>query len=65
MRIDLPFLNPVRCAAHEDCVTVCPTDCLQMQAGRPWLARPADCIACSLCAAVCPTGAITMKSWAA
>jgi NAD-dependent dihydropyrimidine dehydrogenase PreA subunit len=62
MRIELPRLDPIRCASHGECLVICPTECLEMEAGRPWLARPADCIACALCELVCPRAAIHMEA---
>ena len=54
----LPILDNKFCIGEGACVMVCPTDCLEMLATHPWLARPADCISCGACAAVCPTCAI-------
>ena len=42
------------------CVAVCPTDCLAMAGGRPWMPRPADCISCSPACWCCPTDALAM-----
>jgi NAD-dependent dihydropyrimidine dehydrogenase PreA subunit len=58
--IELPKLDETRCTRCENCVWVCPVDCLEMDGPLPWLARPRDCISCSLCALICPTRAITM-----
>jgi NAD-dependent dihydropyrimidine dehydrogenase PreA subunit len=58
--VELPVLDPARCAGTGDCVAVCPTRCLEMRGQRPWLARPMDCVSCGLCAAVCPVGAIRL-----
>lgn len=60
MTTELPQLEPSLCRGNGECIRICPTECLEMETGRPWLARPADCIACSLCVQVCPTGALTM-----
>lgn len=56
-----PVVNESRCIGCGDCVAVCPTNCLAMAAGRPWMPRPGDCIACGACEAVCPTEAIQLK----
>jgi NAD-dependent dihydropyrimidine dehydrogenase PreA subunit len=56
-----PVLDPYRCKGSGDCVAVCPTNCLDLRAGQPLLARPRDCISCDLCAQVCPTQAIHME----
>jgi NAD-dependent dihydropyrimidine dehydrogenase PreA subunit len=57
---ELPELDETRCVGSANCVAVCPTDCLAMAGGRPWLPRPADCISCNLCVIVCPTSALRL-----
>jgi NAD-dependent dihydropyrimidine dehydrogenase PreA subunit len=58
---ELPLLDPTRCTGCGDCVTICPTDCLEMAgAGEPWLPRPADCISCTACVLICPAHALTL-----
>jgi NAD-dependent dihydropyrimidine dehydrogenase PreA subunit len=61
-RIDreLPVLDESRCTGCGDCVTVCPTQCLEMSGPVPWLPRPRDCIRCELCVRVCPADALRM-----
>ena len=59
---ELPILNTARCTGCGDCVPVCPTDCLEMSHGLPWLPRPRDCIACAVCEVVCPVEAIQVGS---
>ena len=58
--IELPILDETRCTGCGDCVAVCPTDCLALREGEPWLVRPGDCIRCQLCALVCPAEAIRL-----
>jgi NAD-dependent dihydropyrimidine dehydrogenase PreA subunit len=58
--IDLPLLDETRCNRCEDCVAVCPTDCLTMRGATPFLARPADCVSCGLCVLVCPSTALSL-----
>jgi NAD-dependent dihydropyrimidine dehydrogenase PreA subunit len=58
---ELPQLDATRCAGTSDCVAACPTGCLEMAGGAPWMPRPADCVSCGLCVAVCPTGAIRLE----
>ncbi len=57
---DLPDLDDTRCNGSAICVAVCPTNCLAMACGRPWMPRPADCVSCTLCVLVCPTDALRM-----
>jgi NAD-dependent dihydropyrimidine dehydrogenase PreA subunit len=60
---ELPILDLSRCRSHGDCVEVCPTRCLEMDGGAPWMPRPRDCIACAACVLVCPEEALTMAPW--
>jgi MinD superfamily P-loop ATPase len=60
MTADLPALDETRCDGSGLCVAVCPTNCLEMIAGWPWMPRPADCVSCAACVLVCPTHALTM-----
>ena len=59
---ELPCLDELHCTGCGECVTVCPTQCLEMLGQLPWLPRPDDCISCSVCALICPTQAIKMSS---
>jgi NAD-dependent dihydropyrimidine dehydrogenase PreA subunit len=57
---ELPLLDETRCTGCGDCVAVCPTNCLEMSAGLPWLPRPEDCIRCNVCVLVCPVNALRL-----
>ena len=57
---ELPLLNETLCTGCGDCVTACPTACLEMLGPLPWLPRPGDCISCGLCVMVCPVDALQM-----
>ena len=57
---DLPLLDETRCTGCGDCVSVCPTECLEMNHDLPWLPRPGDCIQCDICVLVCPVDAICL-----
>ncbi len=59
---DLPLLDETRCTGCGDCVSVCPTDCLEMSQSLPWLPRPGDCISCNLCVLVCPVDALQLAA---
>jgi NAD-dependent dihydropyrimidine dehydrogenase PreA subunit len=60
----LPVLDPARCTGCSDCVAVCPTNCLEMSGGLPWLPRPGDCVACGACEFVCPAAAVVVTTGA-
>ncbi|HYT88189.1 MAG TPA: 4Fe-4S dicluster domain-containing protein [Gemmataceae bacterium] len=62
MTRELPVLNETLCTGCGDCVPICPTDCLAMNAYLPWMPRPAACVSCTLCVLVCPAGALEMAS---
>ena len=58
--LELPLLDETRCVGCGDCVASCPTSCLEMVEGGPWLPRPGDCIRCAICVVVCPTDAVSL-----
>jgi len=58
--LEFPLLDETRCTGCGDCVSVCPTDCLEMSAGLPWLPRPGDCVHCEVCVLVCPVDALCL-----
>lgn len=60
MKLELPTLNESKCNSCQECVAVCPTQCLAMSSHYPWLPRPLDCISCTLCVLLCPTEALEM-----
>jgi ferredoxin len=62
MTSDLPMLDETRCTGCGDCVTLCPTDCLELAGHLPWLPRPLDCISCGLCVLVCPVEALSIAN---
>jgi putative YpdA family bacillithiol system oxidoreductase len=53
-------INDDRCTGCDACVTVCPTDVLELQENKSRVARFNDCIQCEQCALVCPTTALVM-----
>jgi NAD-dependent dihydropyrimidine dehydrogenase PreA subunit len=57
---ELPAVNETLCTGCGDCVSTCPTCCLEMGASLPWLPRPAHCISCTLCVLICPADALEM-----
>ena len=56
----LPVLDATRCDGCGECVTICPTKCLESDGPAVWLPRPADCVTCGACELVCPVQAITV-----
>jgi len=56
----LPVVDEARCVGDGACVAVCPTGCLALADGLPWLPRPRDCVSCGACVEVCPTGAVKL-----
>lgn len=57
---ELPILDVRKCTGCGDCIAICPTDCLEVDRGLPWLPRPLDCISCSACVVICPVNALTL-----
>ena len=53
-------INDDRCTGCDACVTVCPTDVLELQSNKSRVIRFDDCIQCEQCALVCPTTALVM-----
>jgi thioredoxin reductase/NAD-dependent dihydropyrimidine dehydrogenase PreA subunit len=53
-------INDDRCTGCEACITVCPTDVLELQANKSRVERMSDCIQCEQCVSACPTQALVM-----
>jgi len=53
-------INDDRCTGCDACVTVCPTDVLDLVSNKSRVLRFNDCIQCEQCAMVCPTTALVM-----
>ena len=53
-------INDDRCTGCDACVTVCPTDVLELQHNKSRVARMSDCIQCEQCVSACPTTALVM-----
>jgi heterodisulfide reductase subunit A-like polyferredoxin len=53
-------INDDRCTGCDACVSVCPTDVLELQDNKSRVARFGDCIQCEQCVSACPTTALVM-----
>ncbi len=58
-----PTIREATCIACGRCVSICPSMCLHMKAGKPVVGSSDKfgCLACGHCMAVCPSGAISVK----
>jgi putative YpdA family bacillithiol system oxidoreductase len=53
-------INDDRCTGCDACVSVCPTDVLELRHNKSRVARMGDCIQCEQCVSACPTTALVM-----
>jgi thioredoxin reductase (NADPH) len=59
-RLLIHSINDDRCTGCEACITVCPTDVLELVANKSRVERFGDCIQCEQCVTACPTTALVM-----
>jgi putative YpdA family bacillithiol system oxidoreductase len=59
-RLLVHSINDDRCTGCDACVTVCPTDVLELVANKSRVERFGDCIQCEQCVTACPTTALVM-----
>jgi thioredoxin reductase/ferredoxin len=59
-RLLIHSINDERCTGCNACVAVCPTNVLQLQSNKTYVARFSDCIQCEQCVTACPTTALVM-----
>lgn len=59
-RLLIHSINDDRCTGCDACVTVCPTDVLELQDNKSRVLRFGDCIQCEQCVTACPTTALVM-----
>jgi thioredoxin reductase/NAD-dependent dihydropyrimidine dehydrogenase PreA subunit len=59
-RLLIHSINDDRCTGCEACITVCPTDVLELQENKSRVLRFSDCIQCEQCVTSCPTAALVM-----
>ena len=57
-RLTLPVFDHAACRTSGLCVTLCPTDCLDLWNDRPGVKYPQACVSCAVCEIVCPTNAV-------
>lgn len=61
----IDLLSEDRCVQCNICVTVCPTNVFDGEAGvTPTIARPEDCQTCWMCEAYCPMDALYVSPFA-
>jgi thioredoxin reductase (NADPH) len=59
-RLLIHAINEDRCTGCDACVSVCPTDVLELKSNKSAVARFDDCIQCEQCVSACPTSALIM-----
>lgn len=59
-RLLIHSINDDRCTGCEACITVCPTDVLELLENKSRVQRFGDCIQCEQCVMACPTTALVM-----
>ncbi len=59
-RLLIHSINDDRCTGCEACITVCPTDVLELLENKSRVQRFGDCIQCEQCVLACPTTALVM-----
>src|SRR4029078_13195215 len=59
-RLLIHSINDDRCTCCDACVTVCPTDVLELIENKSRVERFGDCIQCEQCVTACPTTALVM-----
>jgi NADH:ubiquinone oxidoreductase subunit F (NADH-binding)/NAD-dependent dihydropyrimidine dehydrogenase PreA subunit len=52
------YIDPMKCSGCEECVEVCPVDCIEGDDGFIHMIDELDCIKCGKCIEVCPEDAI-------
>ena len=60
-RAELPTIDETRCIACEDCIDVCPTECLELWQSVPVVFKPAACVSCGACELICPVAAVRLE----
>jgi len=57
----IPVVDPAKCTGCEDCVEVCPPQCISMADGRAAI-EERFCEECGECVDECEEGAITLPA---
>lgn len=61
-RAELPTVDETLCIACQDCVEVCPTECLRLWQSVAVVFKPGACVSCGACEIMCPVDAIELET---
>ena len=54
-------INPDKCTKCQECVSTCPTECIQGGEGVVPKINADECVDCAACESACPAEAISME----
>jgi ferredoxin len=58
--VQFPVVNPEKCTACGQCISVCPADCISFVNGKAFV-QEVECRNCRICVRVCPENAFEIK----
>ena len=59
MAVVIPDIDAEKCSGCGDCLEKCPTNAVELVAGKAVIVRPKDCNYCTDCEDYCPQDAIS------